>query len=72
MLNGYCHNRRNSIYFILIWFIFVPTILAKNCADVCGKGDEPHSGKEDEPRSDTSNRTELSQCEEEEGIKITK
>ena len=68
MLNGYCHNRRNSIYFILIWFIFVPTILAKNCADVCGKGDEPHSEKEDEPRSDTSNKNETSQCGGETGI----
>ena len=64
MLDGYCHKSRLSIYFILIWVIFVPTILAKNCADVCGI--------EDEPRSDISNHNELSQCMEKEEVKNTK
>ena len=44
--------------------IFVPTIIAKNCADICGI--------EDEPRSDISNHNELSQCMEEEKLKNTK
>ena len=57
MMDVYCHNSRYSIHFLLIWFILGPTVLAKNCADVCGI--------EDEPSPDISNHNELSQCMEE-------
>ena len=64
MLNEYYHKSRLSIYFILVWVIFGPTVLAKNCADICGK--------EEEPSSNITNHNELSQCMEEEEVKNTK
>ena len=64
MLDGYCHKSRLSICFILIWGIFGPTILAKNCADVCGK--------EEEPSSNITDHNELSQCIEVKKVENTK
>ena len=57
MMDWYCHNSRYSIYFLLIWFILGPTVLAKNCADVCGI--------DDEPSSDIFYHNDPSQCMEE-------
>ena len=61
MSDWYCHTSRYSINFLLILFILGPTVLAKNCADVCGR--------EDEPNSDIFYHDELSQCMKEDGVR---
>ena len=64
MLSEHYLTVRRSICSILILFIYGSEIFAKNCEDICGKGEEPSP--------DLTDQDELSQCIKPQELKSTK